>query len=102
VKSGPASIEHRKFRQISNTASSCSFKTTVASDNFIDRNIHVQGTITMRVLLKGKGAFGTAEDATEINFCPSSFPLNTILNSVIVSYNGSKTQVNSQDVSETI
>jgi hypothetical protein len=94
VKDGCASLICQKYSHNSNSTSSTLFNVNLPSKNtLIDRNIHVQGTVSCY--------YETAVAAGEtVSFfvVPSSFPLNHSLQSATITLNNSKLSVQTQDI----
>jgi hypothetical protein len=94
VKDGPASVIHQKYQHNSNSTSSTLFNVNVPSENtLIDRNIHVQGTISCYYEV----AIAAGETLT-FKVVPSSFPMNHALQSASITLNNSKLSVQTQDI----
>jgi len=94
VKDGPASVIHQKYLTNSNSTSSTHFNINVPSENtLIDRNLHVEGTVSCYY----ETAIAAAETIT-FKVAPASFPMNQALQSATITLNNSKTSVQTQDV----
>jgi hypothetical protein len=94
VKDGPASVIHQKYLHNSNSTSSTLFNIHVSSENtLVDRNIHVQGTISCYY----ETAVAAKETVT-FQVVPAAFPLNQALQSASLSLNNSKLSVQTQDI----
>jgi len=94
VKDGPASVIHQKYQANSNSTSSTLFNINVPSENtLIDRNLHVEGTVSCYY----ETAIAAAETIT-FKVAPASFPMNQALQSATITLNNSKTSVQTQDV----
>ena len=71
VKDGPASVIHQKYQHNSNSTSSTLFNVNMPSENTqIDRNIHVDGTISC--YYETAIAIG---DTVTFKVAPSAFPM---------------------------
>ena len=72
VKDGPASVIHQKYKHNSNSTSSTLFNINVPSENtLIDRNIHVEGTVSCYY-----EATIAAGESVAFSVVPAAFPLN--------------------------
>ena len=94
VKDGPASVIYQKYQSNSNSTSSTLFNVNVPSENtLIDRNIHVQGSVSCYY------ETAIAAGATiSFKVAPSAFPLNHALQNVSLTLNNSKLSVQTQDI----
>jgi len=94
VKDGPANVIHQKYQHNSNSTSSTLFNVNVPSENtLIDRNIHIEGTISC--YYETAIAVGTT---VEFKIVPAAFPMNQALQSMSLSLNNSKLSIQSQDI----
>ena len=94
VKDGPASVIHQKYQHNSNSTSSTLFNVNVPSENtLIDRNIHVEGTLSCYY-----EASIAAGESVAFSVVPASFPMNQALQSATLTLNNSKLSVQTQDI----
>jgi hypothetical protein len=94
VKDGPASMIHQKYKHNSNITSSTLFNINVPSENtLIDRNLHVEGTVSCYY-----EASIAAGESVAFSVVPSAFPMNQALQSATLTLNNSKLSVQTQDV----
>ena len=94
VKDGPASVIHQKYQHNSNITSSTLYNINVPSENtLIDRNLHVEGTVSCYY----ETAIAAAETIT-FKVVPAAFPMNQALQSATITLNNGKTSVQTQDV----
>jgi broad specificity polyphosphatase/5'/3'-nucleotidase SurE len=94
VKDGPASVIHQKYKHNSNSTSSTLFNINVPSENtLIDRNIHVEGTVSCYYEASIAGT-----ESVAFSVVPAAFPMNQALQSATLTLNNSKLSVQTQDV----
>ena len=98
VKKGPATTTIQKYKQTSNTSSNVMFQVAVPTENILcDRAIRINTKLRCTITLTSALA-----EAQVITVVPSSFPLNTGLQSASARINNAKLEVSSSDVVETI
>ena len=100
VKDGPASVIYQKYQPNSNSTSSTLFNVNVPSENtLVDRNIHVQATVSCYYTTSiAAGATVANGNAIVFSVLPSAFPLNQALQSCSLTLNNSKLSVQTQDI----
>jgi len=84
VKDGPASVIYQKYIPNSNSTSSTLYNVNVPSENtLVDRNIHIQGTISCYYETAiAANATDAASGAVIFKVAPAAFPMNQALQSV--------------------
>jgi len=100
VKDGPASVIYQKYQPNSNSTSSTLFNVNVPSENtLVDRNIHIQATVSCYYETAiVAGATVANGNAVIFKVVPSAFPLNQALQSASLTLNNSKLSVQTQDI----
>jgi len=100
VKDGPASVIYQKYIPNSNSTSSTLYNVNVPSENtLVDRNIHIQGTISCYYETAiAANATDAASGAVIFKVAPAAFPMNQALQSVSLTLNNSKLSVQTQDI----
>ena len=80
VKDGPASVIYQKYQPNSNSTSSTLFNVNVPSENtLVDRNIHVQATVSCYYKTPiAAGANEANGNAIAFSVVPSAFPFATV------------------------
>jgi len=100
VKNGPSSLIYQKYQPNSNSTSSTLFNVNIPSENtLVDRNIHVQATVSCYYETAiAAGATVANGNAVIFKVVPSAFPLNQALQSASLTLNNSKLSVQTQDI----
>ena len=128
VQSGPAQSTYQQFQATTQSASSVVFNIQIPSENIvIDRNLHIQSTIAVKVNCSASQLFGTqwvqligtAGNSSNVNpytgvpnpasapqygvdYCLQSFPFNSLLTTAQLTLNNVSTSTNLQDILPTL
>jgi hypothetical protein len=129
VQSGPAQSTYQQFQATTQSASSVVFNIQIPSENIvIDRNLHIQSTIGVKVNFAASQLFGTqwvqliglagntsgnvnpytgvpnpvSAPQYGIDYCLQSFPFNSLLTTAQLTLNNVSTSTNLQDILPTL